>query len=48
MANVRFVIGSGNNRTVFDRAPKHTAKWDEQKKGFRLSLGMPAHGETKA
>lgn len=47
--SVRFTIGSGNRRTTFDRATQHTAKWDNQKVGLRLSLGMPAHGnvETK-
>jgi hypothetical protein len=45
---VRFTLGTGNNRTTFVRAPLHTAKWDEQKKGFRMHLGMPAHGEVKA
>jgi hypothetical protein len=44
---IRFTLGSGNNRTCFERAPLHTAKWDEQKQGFRLSLKMPAHGEAK-
>jgi hypothetical protein len=41
---MRFTIGSGNNRSVFYRAPQHTAKWDDQKQGFRMALGLPAHG----
>jgi hypothetical protein len=44
--SIRFTIGSGNSRHSFVRAPKHTAKWDEQKTGFRLSLGLPAHGKA--
>lgn len=43
---IRFVLGSGKNRTSFTRARLHTSKWDEQKQGFRLSLGMPAHGSV--
>lgn len=42
--SIRFTVGSGENRHTFDRAPLHTAKWDEQKAGFRLTLGLPAHG----
>ena len=45
---VRFTVGSGNSRNTFDRAPLHTAKWDEQKRGFRMTLGMPAHGSGVA
>jgi len=45
---VRFTIGSGNNRVSFDRAPAHTAKWDEQKTGFRMHLGLPAHGNLSS
>lgn len=45
---VRFILGSGNNRSTFDKAALHTAEWDRQKVGFRLSLGMPAHGQVKA
>jgi hypothetical protein len=45
---VRFVIGSGSRRVSFVRAPAHTAQWDEQKVGLRLTLGMPAHGNGKA
>lgn len=45
--SVRFTVGTGNSRVTFDRAPKHTAKWDEQKQGFRMSLGLPAHGSAK-
>lgn len=41
---VRFVLGSGKDRIVFDRAPAHTGKWDDQKKGLRMTLGMPPHG----
>jgi hypothetical protein len=41
---IRFTLGSGNNRSTFERAVPHTAKWDEQKKGFRLAVGLPAHG----
>jgi hypothetical protein len=41
---IRFVLGSGSRRVAFERAAPHTAKWDEQKKGLRLTLGMPAHG----
>lgn len=44
---MRFTIGTGKDRFSFDRAPKHTAKWDEQKKGLRMTLGMPAHGTSK-
>lgn len=43
---VRFTLGSGDRRTTFVRAPQHTAAWDRQKEGFRLSLGMPAHGQA--
>lgn len=45
--SIRFTTGSGNSRHSFPRAPQHTAKWDEQKIGFRLSLGLPAHGTAK-
>lgn len=41
---VRFVVGRGTDRNTFVRAPLHTAAWDRQKEGFRLLLGMPAHG----
>jgi hypothetical protein len=44
---VRFTIGSGKNgvsRVTFDRATPHSKEWDEQKKGFRLRMGMPEHG----
>jgi hypothetical protein len=44
---IRFTLGSGNSRSTFVRAPLHTAKWDEQKKGLRGYLGMPVHGEAK-
>lgn len=44
--SIRFTVGSGNRRVSFDRAPKHTAKWDEQKAGFRLTVGLPAHGNN--
>lgn len=44
---IRFTLRSGNNRSTFDRATPHTAKWDEQKKGLRLMLGMPEHGNAK-
>jgi hypothetical protein len=44
---VRFTLGRGNNRSTFERAPAHTAKWDEQKMGFRMSVGLPAHGSGK-
>jgi hypothetical protein len=44
--SVRFVIGSGARRIEFVRAPLHTGKWDQQKEGFRLMLGMPAHGHA--
>lgn len=44
---VRFTVGSGNSRHSFPRAAPHTAKWDEQKQGLRLMLGMPAHGNAK-
>lgn len=43
---IRFTIGTGNRRSTFDRAPLHTAKWDDQKKGFRMSVGLPAHGSS--
>lgn len=43
---VRITLGSGKTRTSFDRAPLHSAKWIEQKKGFRQYLGMPAHGKV--
>lgn len=43
---MHFTLGSGNSRISFERAPKHTAKWDEQKQGLRLTLGMPAHGSV--
>lgn len=46
--SVRFTIGSGPSRHSFERALPHTAKWDQQKQGFRLSLGMPAHGQANA
>jgi hypothetical protein len=45
---LRFTIGSGTKRTTFTRAPEHTAQWDRQKEGFRLHLGMPAHGNSRA
>lgn len=41
---IRFTVGSGERRNTFDRAPLHTKQWDEQKKGFRLMLGLPEHG----
>jgi hypothetical protein len=41
---MRFILGSGNHRQVFDRAPKHTAMWDRQKSGLRLRLNLPEHG----
>ena len=41
---IRFTVGSGKDRYTFDRAPQHTAAWDRQKEGLRMSLGMPAHG----
>lgn len=44
---MRFTLGRGSSRTTFVRAEQHTAKWDEQKKGFRMMLGMPAHGTGK-
>ena len=44
---IRFTVGSGNHRNTFTRAPLHTAAWDRQKEGFRMSLGMPAHGQSK-
>lgn len=44
--SVRFTTGRGNNRNTFDRAPQHTKRWDDQKMGFRMSLGFPAHGHT--
>lgn len=43
----RFTVGRGNHRNTFARAPLHTKRWDEQKMGFRQSLGMPAHGAAK-
>lgn len=43
---IRFTVGSGERRITFERAPKHTAKWDEQKQGLRLTLGFPAHGSV--
>lgn len=43
---IRFVVGSGENRVEFDRAPLHTKKWDDQKQGLRLRLGLPAHGNA--
>jgi hypothetical protein len=43
---MRFVIGTGNSRSVFSRAPLHTKRWDDQKVGFRQSLGLPAHGNS--
>lgn len=45
---IRFVLGSGAKRIEFERAPLHTGKWDEQKVGLRLTLGMPAHGKATA
>jgi len=45
---VHFTLGSGKRRVCFDRAQPHTAKWDEQKKGFRLALGLPAHGNLSS
>lgn len=45
--SVRFTVGSGSTRHTFDRAEPHTAKWDEQKKGFRMSLGLPEHGNAR-
>jgi hypothetical protein len=36
---IRFILGTGNNRNIFERAPLHTAKWDEQKQGLRQYLG---------
>ena len=42
--SIRFTIGSGKSAVRFVRAPHHTAKWDEQKQGFRMHLGLPAHG----
>jgi hypothetical protein len=46
---MRFTLGTGNSRNTFVRAEQHTKKWDDQKQGFRLSLGLPAHGnDTKA
>jgi hypothetical protein len=44
---VRFTVGSGSRRYSFERALPHTAKWDEQKAGFRLTVGLPAHGNVK-
>lgn len=44
---MRFTVGSGKDRVRFVRAPLHTAKWDQQKVGFRLHMGMPAHGLAK-
>jgi len=44
---IRFTLGRGNSRTTFEKAPMHTAKWDEQKKGFRMVLGLPEHGQGK-
>lgn len=44
---IRFVVGSGENRVEFDRAPLHTKRWDEQKAGLRLRLGLPAHGREQ-
>lgn len=46
--SVRFTVGSGVSAVRFSRAPFHTAKWDEQKKGFRLSLGLPAVGNLSS
>ena len=43
---VRFTVGTGSNRNTFERAPQHTAAWDRQKQGFRMSLGFPAHGSA--
>lgn len=45
---IRFTVGSGSRRHTFDRAPLHTAKWDEQKKGFRLTLGLPPVGNLSS
>jgi hypothetical protein len=44
---IRFTLGRGTTAVHFDRAIPHTAKWDEQKKGLRMHLGMPAHGHAK-
>jgi hypothetical protein len=43
---MRFTLGSGKDRFSFERAQPHTAKWDEQKKGLRMTLGMPQHGNA--
>ena len=39
---VRFTVGKGHKAVRFVRAPLGTEHFVEQRKGFRLSLGMPA------
>lgn len=41
--NIRFTVGRGARAVRFDRATIGSAKFVEQRKGFRLSLGMKAY-----
>ena len=39
---MRFTVGKGRKAVRFVRAPIGTEKFVEQRKGFRLTLGMKA------
>lgn len=40
---LRFTVGRGNKAVRFVRAPLGTERFVEQRKGFRLTLGMLAY-----
>lgn len=40
---MRFTVGKGRTAARFVRAPLGTAEFVEQRKGFRLRLGMKAY-----
>ncbi len=40
---MRFTVGKGRDAARFDRAPLGTVQFVDQRKGFRLLLGMRAY-----